>query len=473
MDSQKLIDFIEKNYEENIITSLSKYITVPNLSPNFDPNWDTNNYQMEALDVLYNWVNALQLQNIDKLNKIKDKNKTPLLFVEIKATNDEDKNKTVLFYGHLDKQPPFTGWRDDLGPNKPKRDGDLLYGRGAADDGYSTYAALIAIKAIQDQKLPHPRIVLIIEGSEESGSPDLAYYLTKLADLIGNPQIIVCLDSGICDYSRLWITTSLRGLILYDVTVQCLSKGIHSGKGTGIAPDSFKIMRNIIGKFEDCLTGEIPALEVDIPQDVIDKAQPAIDVLKDTYIKRLPLLDGVRLLSDDFGTLYINNTWKPSLVIAGATGIPSIKEGGNVLLPYTKFRMSIRLPPTLVSEIADKKMQNIILEDPLFNCSITVDRLSSATGWKCNEHTKELKTVFNKASSLYFSNNESCEMYVGGTIPFMNIISELFPKAQFIATGVCNVDSNAHGPNENVNIPYLKKFTCCLSQIISEYALFL
>ncbi len=178
-----------------------------------------------------------------------------MLVVEVEPFGDPNPKGNILMYGHFDKQPPFEGWREGLGPTTPVIEGDLLYGRGAADDGYAVYAAVGALKACQISKTPHARVIILIEGSEESSSPHLPIYFDHLAPRIGSPDVVVCLDSGCGDYERLWVSTSLRGATKIDLTVSILKEGVHSGDASGVVPDSFRIVRLLLSRLEDPATG--------------------------------------------------------------------------------------------------------------------------------------------------------------------------------------------------------------------------
>lgn len=142
----------------------------------------------KAAHHIKSWIEAQNLLNL-QVDLIQDPGKTPLLFVEVKGSKEN--SPTVFLYGHFDKQPHLEGWEEGLGPTLPViRDGKL-YGRGASDDGYSSFAAILSIKACQAQKIDHPRCVIFLEADEESGSQDLPYYLNKLMPRIGQPQLIV------------------------------------------------------------------------------------------------------------------------------------------------------------------------------------------------------------------------------------------------------------------------------------------
>ena len=469
MDSKILENFIEDSFTKDALPSLMDYIRIPNLSPSYDPDWNKNGYLENAAKHLYDWVSTQNVSGL-KAEIVKDSDKTPLLFIEIAPSAVQDK-KSILMYGHFDKQPPFTGWKDGYGPTIPIIDGDLLYGRGSADDGYSTYAAVLCIKAIQQQKLSHPKIVIVIEGSEESGSIDLPSYIIKLSDRIGKPDAIICLDSVISDYKRIWMTNSLRGIFVFDLTVKCLTRGIHSGLGTGIAPESFMILRKIIGKIENN-DGQLKDCEVEIPQDVLIAAKKTRDAIGDTIVTKVPTLPGVKLISQDPLELILNNTWRPCLAVVGASGLPNLNIAGNVLRPETKVRLSIRLPPIKNSNEAMTTILTKIKENPPFNCSVIIENASALDGWKCPVQNDKLKEKISFVSKTYF-NEDFCEAGVGGSIPFMKMLNVLFPESQFIVTGAKGLDSNAHGPNENINLPYLKKFMCSISHLVSEYKNFI
>ncbi len=145
----------------------------------------------------------------------------------------------------------MTGWRDGLGPWLPVREGDRLYGRGGADDGYAAFASLGAIEAVHAAGGAHARCIVLIEASEESGSPDLPAHIEALADRLGTPSLVVCLDSGCLDYERLWVTTSLRGLAGGKLKVEILGNGVHSGDASGVVPDTFRIVRHLLDRVED------------------------------------------------------------------------------------------------------------------------------------------------------------------------------------------------------------------------------
>ena len=175
--------------------------------------------------------------------------------------------KNLMLYGHLDKQPWMDGWDEGLGPTDPVIRGEYLYGRGGADDGYSLFTCMLAIKNLHLQGVPVPRCAMVLETEEESGSPNLIPLLTVAKGLIGVPDIVFCMDSGSFDYNSLWLTSSLRGVTVVEVDVEAGKQGYHSGELGGIIPETFRVLRELLSRVDNAETGmcadefqtEIPA----------------------------------------------------------------------------------------------------------------------------------------------------------------------------------------------------------------------
>src|SRR6202165_4677297 len=224
MDLKRLSGSIGKTWETSIVDRLVEYVRIPNKSPMFDPQWERNGHMEAAVQLMAQWCRAQPLTGM-RVEVRRLPGRTPLLLVDIPGELPE----SVLLYGHLDKQPEFTGWLPGLGPWEPViRDGKL-YGRGGADDGYAVFSSLTAIAALQAQGIAHARCVVLIEGCEESGSYDLPFHVEALAARIGQPSLVVCLDAECADYDRLWMTTSLRGSLVGALSIQMLTEGVHSG----------------------------------------------------------------------------------------------------------------------------------------------------------------------------------------------------------------------------------------------------
>ena len=205
-------EHVEQLWADDITPALQRYIEIPNVSASYDAEWEAHGYMDEAVQLVRQWCAARPIDGLT-VDVYRIPGRTPLIVAEVPASGPALADRTVLLYGHLDKQPEMTGWRDGLGPWTPVVEGDRLYGRGGADDGYAAFAALSAIEVAKAHGLDHARCVLLIEASEESGSPDLPAHLERLTDIIGRPDLVICLDSWAADTQRLWVTTSLRGLV--------------------------------------------------------------------------------------------------------------------------------------------------------------------------------------------------------------------------------------------------------------------
>lgn len=465
MDTSKTDRFVAEAWDGDIVPQLVEYIRIPNKSPMFDAQWRENGYMADAVKLMAGWAKAQPVKGMS-VEVVELEGRTPLIFIEIPGEGDD----CVLLYGHLDKQPEMTGWADDLGPWKPVIKGDKLYGRGGADDGYALYGSLTAIRALQEQGLPHSRCVILIEACEESGSYDLPYYVDHLAERIGKPSLVVCLDSGCANYDQLWCTTSLRGLAGGNLRVSVLSEGVHSGDASGIVPSSFRILRQLLSRLEDEATGKILVedLYVDIPEQRITQARAAAAVLGSEIWDKFPFLPGMTPMNPDLTELVLNRTWRPALSITGADGMPPLSSAGNVLRPHTAVKLSLRLPPTLEPKRAGEVLKRVLEANPPNGCKVEVELEKASTGWNAPALAPWLEHAIDHASREFFG---APAMYMGegGTIPFMGMLGEKFPGAQFMITGVLGPHSNAHGPNEFLHIPTGKRVTSAVAKVIAEH----
>jgi acetylornithine deacetylase/succinyl-diaminopimelate desuccinylase-like protein len=395
--------------------------------------------------------------------------RTPIIWAEIPGAGPRA-GETVLLYGHLDKQPEMTGWDDDLGPWKPVLRGDKLFGRGGADDGYAIFGSLAAIQALQDQGAPHARCVVLIEACEESGSYDLPAYVDHLADRIGKPSLVVCLDSGCGNYEQLWCTTSLRGLAGGNFTVKVLEEGVHSGDASGVVPSSFRLLRQLLSRIEDADTGRIllEGLHAEVPADRLAQANKCAEVLGSAVFDKFPFLPGMTPMAEDLTELVLNRTWRPALSVTGVDGMPPLASAGNVLRPQTAVKLSLRLPPTLDGKVAGDLLKEALLRDPPNGAHVTLDLEKASTGWNAPAMSPWLEKAIDNASQEFYG-RPSMYMGEGGSIPFMGMLGEKFPGAQFMITGVLGPHSNAHGPNEFLHIPMGKKVTASVARVIAEH----
>jgi acetylornithine deacetylase/succinyl-diaminopimelate desuccinylase-like protein len=458
---------VDQCWSDEIVPALVEYIKIPNKSPAFDPDWAARGYMDEAVVLFERWARA-KLPSFPgaTIEVVRLPGRTPIILIEVPGEGQD----TVLLYGHLDKQPEMVGWTQGYGPWIPRLEGDKLYGRGGADDGYAMFGALSALLALKDQGAPHARCVILIEGCEESGSYDLPYYVDHLAQKIGSPSLVVCLDSGCGNYDQLWMTTSLRGMSSGTLTIEVLDEGVHSGDASGIVPSSFRILRRLLSRLEDEETGAIrPAeLYVQIPPERVAQARRASAALGDAVYTKFPLKAGMSPMSGDLTELVLNRTWRPQLAVTGIDGLPSPTDAGNVLLPSTVAKLSLRLPPTLDAAKAGDIVCKLLEKDPPYGARIVYEPESNATGWHAPALSTWLEQSLARASETTFG-APPAYMGEGGTIPFMAMLGEKFPQAQFVVTGVLGPHSNAHGPNEFLHIPTGKRVSVIIAQVLADH----
>jgi acetylornithine deacetylase/succinyl-diaminopimelate desuccinylase-like protein len=474
--SAALADFSARAWDERIVPALTDYIAVPAKSPMFDADWAAHGHLQRVVHDAAAWVESRRVPGL-KLEVLKLEGRTPVIFFELPATRT-DSSDTVLLYGHLDKQPEFNGWRHDLGPWTPKYEDGLLFGRGGADDGYAVYAAITALEALQAQGLPHPRCVGLIESCEESGSFDLPAYIAALGPRLGQVGLVVCLDSGAGNYEQLWLTTSLRGMVSGVLKVDILTEGVHSGDASGLVPSSFRILRQVLDRLEDSKTGRLlpESFHCEVPASRIAQAEATAAILQDEVWKRYPWAcgaDGGPTLptTTDPVQALLNRTWRPTLSVTGVDGLPDLAGAGNVLRPHTAFKLSLRLPPLVDAHLASQRLKLLLEDNAPYNAKVTFHPdgragALGATGWNAPELAPWLEQTLDAASNTHFGAPLG---YIGqgGTIPLMSLLGESFPQAQMMVCGVLGPKSNAHGPNEFLHVPYGKRLTAAVAEVIS------
>ena len=470
MDQQATQQFVDDMWNDSIVPELVEYIKIPNKSPHFDPDWESHGYMEDAVQQIHAWCARQDIPGM-QIEIVRLEGRTPLIFMDIPAVNGGSHDDTILLYGHLDKQPEMTGWADGLGPWIPVIKDEKLYGRGGADDGYAAFGSLTAIMAVQRGQLPHTRCVVIIEACEESGSYDLPYYIDHLEERIGRPSLVICLDSGAGNYEQLWLTVSLRGMAAGTLRADVLTEGVHSGYASGVVPSSFRVLRQLLARLEDENTAQVlpDYLHADIPEERLEQTRRMAEALGDGVWQAYPFIAGVEPQADNNVDRILNRTWRPALSYTGIEGLPPLNSAGNVLRPYSALKLSMRLPPTVDGEVASEKMKETLEASPPENARVSFECDQAASGWTAPAVAPWLHSSLENASQGAYGRGV---MYMGegGTIPFMAMLGDAYPEAQFMITGVLGPQSNAHGPNEFLHIPFARRLTTCVAQVITDHA---
>jgi acetylornithine deacetylase/succinyl-diaminopimelate desuccinylase-like protein len=464
LPSRDPLAFVQRRWEDDVLPALTRYIEIPAKSPAFDPDWAAHGHIDRAIALIEDWSRGRPIEGLT-LETLRLGHRTPVIFMEVPGSSPE----TILLYGHCDKQPEMTGWADGLGPWTAVRRGERLYGRGAQDDGYAVFCALTAIEAVQQAGTPHARLIVLIEASEESGSPDLPPYMDALAERLGEPDLVICLDSGCGNYEQLWGTTSLRGVINGLLTVDVLTEGVHSGAASGIVPSSFRIARQLLSRIEDERTGVLTReFQVEVPPARAAEARAVAEVLTGERAERFPVVDGMRYAQDDPVALLLANTWAPALAVIGAAGLPAPADGGNVLRPSTSLKLSLRIPPTLDAAAASRRLKEILESDPPYGARVRYEAAHPSPGWDAPATAPWLLEAVHATSERHFG-LPAMFTGLGGSIPFMAMLGTRFPRAQFFITGTGGPGSNAHGPNEFLHVPYAERLTACVADLIAAH----
>ena len=464
VDLDSMAENADRIWEESILPSLSEFIEIHALSPMFEPNWDELGELQATLDLFCSWLDNQGLQGMS-YNVHRIANHSPVLLVTIEGTGSGE----VLFYSHLDKQPSRPHlWSEGLHPLKAVRREPFLYGRGSVDDGYGGYLCVTAIRLLQEAGIPHPKATFLIETCEESGSYDLPPYLDELTEDLGNPDLVVVLDSGGPSYEHIWVTEALRGLVARNLSVRVSHEGVHSGMAGGAIPSSFRIQRMLLDRIENSQTGEvlIPEMHVEISDNIIQQATALAEVLGDELWSSLPTVETLESQSKDASEMLLDINWRPALSVIGADGIPSVQSAGNVLRTNTDLKISFRIPPGVNAEEVQDVVKQILEENPPYGAEVTYNPTEPADGFHAPPLHEGIASAL-ESTSLHLTGKPPMSTWIGGTIPFMAMIQNKYPNACFLCTGSSGPGNNAHGPDEKLHIPHSKRVNVALAAAIA------
>jgi len=446
------------------LQALEHFVSIPSRSPLFDPSWESHKYLLQALQFACEFGQSLFPEA--RFEVLESPGKTPLLFFELEASGKSDDKDAVLFYGHLDKQPEASGWGAGRAPFKASHEGNILYGRGAADDGYSVFAALSVIHAMRTGSLPHPKIFGLFETCEESGSYDFSFWVNRLQSRIGSIGLAVILDSGCIDYDRLCITTNFRGLVCATLKVSVLAHGVHSGTASGLVPDSFMIARQLLDRLEDSTSGKLhpKAFYTEIPPVRRKQVEAKASLLK-TLDGVFPWLEQPALRFHNLTDGLIAQTWLPQLAITGANGLPEIANAGNVLRAGTALRLSLRTPPCVDATLALDTLRETLLAQPPFGARVELTDEAAYDGWNAQPEQPWFAEAVETASQEIFGQS-AVYSGEGGSLSIFDVLQGAWPNAQFFLTGVLGPQANAHGPDEALRLDYAEKLCRAVARVI-------
>jgi acetylornithine deacetylase/succinyl-diaminopimelate desuccinylase-like protein len=255
------------------------------------------------------------------------------------------------------------------------------------------------------------------------------------------------------------------------LTVSTQTAGVHSGTYGGIGPSTFRILRQLLDRIEDAATGRVllPEASVAIPAEREAAARSVGALLGDEVAASLPFLDGVRPVADDPGELELNRQWRPVLEITGMDGIPPVAGAGNVLRPTTSAKLSLRLPPTADADAVGAALRRVLEADPPYDAHVTYELLEGGAGWAAPPTAPWLADALSRSSQEFWGAPAGATGE-GGSIPFMGMLGQRFPAAQFCVIGVLGPESNAHGPNEFLDLPTARHVTATVAEVVAAHA---
>ncbi len=368
-------------------------------------------------------------------------------------TEQDPSKKTVLLYAHHDVQPvgDLSLWETD--PFVPEIIDGRLYGRGSGDNKAGVVTHYEVIKALKDN--PPVNIKVFIEGEEEIGSPTMEQFIKENKEDL-EADVIVIADSGNIKSGLPTVTTSLRGLVDGTIVVDQPMKAVHSGLGGGIVPDAFMVLSKIISSFHN----EKGELQI---EGLTPSEGEVFEIPKDD-IKKLLGSEEINLFETDS---YSKRLWLEPALSVLAIDAPNVDESINLLIPSTKAKVSLRLPPTEDPDHAMKMLEEHIEKNTPWGAQVKFIPESKGSGVVADpkkEFTKKLITEFKEVWKT-----EPAYMGVGGSIPFANVFTEQFPKAELVLIGPGDDEGNAHAPNESVCIEDIEKLIQSLINTLKNY----
>ena len=364
---------------------------------------------------------------------------------------------TVMLYAHHDVQPPGHDEDWDSLPFEPTVRGDRLYGRGASDDKAGVLTHVAAIRALIETLGPDfdLGLVLFIEGEEEFGSRSFKNFLLDNRDALA-ADVIVVADSDNWDVDTPALTVRLRGNVTFRLTVRTLAHASHSGMFGGAAPDAMLAMVQLLATLHD-ENGSVAVAGL----TSTDGETP--EYPESQLREEAALLEGVSPIGT--GSVLSRLWYQPSITVTGIDA-PTVANASNTLVPSVAVRVSARIAPGQSAADAFTVLEKHLRENAPFGAVIEIDDvdrgdpfLVDTSGWAVAEAKQAMELAWGVAP---------VETGIGGSIPFISDLVELFPSAEILVTGVEDPDSRAHSPNESLHLGVFKRAILTEAVLLSK-----
>ena len=420
--------------------TLGQLVKIPGIA--WD-SFDSNELERSALAVKaeFDALEFFDFVEIRRANKPSGVPGAPAVLARREGANGAPH---VLLYAHHDVQPPGDDALWETAPFEATLKGDRLFGRGASDDKAGILMHLYSLRgliALADQV--NIGVTVFIEGEEEAGSESFQNFLSENRDQL-EADLIVVADSGNWSTEVPALTTSLRGMVSQVVTVRTLDHALHSGMFGGPLPDAMTAMIRLLAS----LTDEIGNVAIkglkSVPLDGPDFSSMEFDELAG-------LLPGVQRLGDKG---YTQQIWgEPAVTVIGIDA-PTVALSSNTAQPSVSAKISLRIAPNQDPAEALAALQKHLRDNAPFGALVELGATESGPGYLAKEGWAT--PLAHEAFTACWP-NPSVNIGIGGSIPFISMFSERFPKAEILVTGVEDPDSRAHSPNESQHLPTLKR----------------
>ncbi|WP_432562846.1 dipeptidase [Kineococcus sp. SYSU DK003] len=360
---------------------------------------------------------------------------------------------TVLLYAHHDVQPPGREEDWSSAPFEPTERDGRLFGRGAADDKAGVMAHVHALRTLLPLWGPGDGVgvTVFVEGEEEIGSPTFGAFLAEHRERLA-ADVIVVADSGNWRVGVPAITTSLRGLVDCDVTVEVLSHAVHSGVNGGPVLDALTSISRLLATLHD-ENGDVAV------KGLHASAAPEVDLTEAVFRADAGVLPEVRLAGT--GTIADRLWTKPAIAVIGLDATP-VDRASNTLVPSARAKVSMRLAPGQDPSAAMTALRRHLLANAPFGARVTVTDGEQGQAFSADTSSPAHAVARQAFTQAYGA--ATVEMGMGGSIPFVADLAQVYPSAAILVTGVEDPDSRAHGADESL---HLQDFTrACLGEVL-------
>ncbi|KAE8764440.1 dipeptidase [Georgenia thermotolerans] len=360
---------------------------------------------------------------------------------------------TVLLYAHHDVQPPGAaeGWTSD--PFEPVQRGERLYGRGAADDKAGIMAHVGALRVLGEDL--GVGVTVFVEGEEEIGSPTFTPFLHAYRDRLA-ADVIVVADSNNWKVGVPALTTSLRGLVDCEVEVRVLGHAVHSGMYGGPVLDAVTLMSRLVASLHDD-DGNVAVAGL-VAREHADVDYPEEELRADASV-----VEGYRLAGT--GPLAARMWTKPAISVIGLDAT-SVAHSSNTIAPVCRAKLSMRIAPGQDPAEAERLLHDHLVAHAPFGAQVSVTPGERGQAFDAAEDTEEMRSArwaFHQAWG-----REPVDIGVGGSIPFISELQEVFPEAKILVTGVEDPDSRAHSEDESVHLGELEKVVLAEALLLAK-----